>query len=179
MARALQAALLPQRLPELVGVELAARFRPAGDGSLIGGDFYDVLPFDGGVDLVIGDVTGKGARAAALTSLVRHTRAHRRALRGRRPAGVLDVVNRTLMAERAERGRYCTVAFCRVELNGGGAGDDLLRRAPDADGHARVGRDRARRPAGLRARLGRRTRSCSTSTSSSRRASRSCCSPTA
>ena len=41
---ALQAALLPQRLPELVGVELAARFRPAGDGSLIGGDFYDVLP---------------------------------------------------------------------------------------------------------------------------------------
>ena len=44
MARALQRALLPQRLPTLDGVELAARFRPAGDGSLIGGDFYDVLP---------------------------------------------------------------------------------------------------------------------------------------
>jgi PAS domain S-box-containing protein len=117
VARALQAALLPQRLPDLVGVELAARFRPAGDGSLIGGDFYDVLPFEGGVDLVIGDVTGKGARAAALTSLVRHT--VRTAARYEpSPSRVLDVVNRTLIAERSDRGRYCTVAFCRFELNG-------------------------------------------------------------
>jgi PAS domain S-box-containing protein len=117
VARALQAALLPQRLPELAGIELAARFRPAGDGSLIGGDFYDVLPFDGGVDLVIGDVTGKGARAAALTSLVRHT--VRTAARYEpSPSRVLDVVNQTLLAERGERGRYCTVAFCRFELDG-------------------------------------------------------------
>jgi len=117
VARALQAALLPQRLPDLLDVELAARFRPAGDGSLIGGDFYDVLPYEGGVDLVIGDVTGKGARAAALTSLVRHT--VRTAARYEpSPSRVLDVVNRTLVAERGERGRYCTVAFCRVELNG-------------------------------------------------------------
>lgn len=117
VARALQAALLPQRLPQLDGVELAARFRPAGDGSLIGGDFYDVLPWEGGVDLVIGDVTGKGARAAALTSLVRHTvrtAAHYESS----PSGVLDIVNRTLIAERTERGRYCTVAFCRVQLDG-------------------------------------------------------------
>jgi PAS domain S-box-containing protein len=117
VARALQAALLPQRLPELSGVELAARFRPAGDGSLIGGDFYDVLPYDGGVDLVIGDVTGKGARAAALTSLVRHT-VRTAARYEAAPSGVLDVVNRTLIAERSERGRYCTVAFCRFELEG-------------------------------------------------------------
>jgi serine phosphatase RsbU (regulator of sigma subunit) len=101
-----------------VGVELAARFRPAGDGSLIGGDFYDVLPFDGGVDLVIGDVTGKGARAAALTSLVRHT-VRTAARYEERPSHVLDVVNRTLLSERSEHGgRYCTVAFCRLELNG-------------------------------------------------------------
>ena len=117
VAAALQAALLPQRLPELVDLELAARFRPAGDGSLIGGDFYDVLQWDGGVDLVIGDVTGKGARAAALTSLVRHT--VRTAARYEdKPSRVLDFVNRTLIAERTESGRYCTVAFCRVELNG-------------------------------------------------------------
>lgn len=116
VARALQAALLPQRLPELDGVELAARFRPAGDGSMIGGDFYDVLPYDGGVDLVIGDVTGKGARAAALTSLVRHT-VRTAARYEASPSRVLDVVNRTLISERAERGRYCTVAFCRLELN--------------------------------------------------------------
>jgi serine phosphatase RsbU (regulator of sigma subunit)/CheY-like chemotaxis protein len=118
VARALQAALLPQRLPELDGVELAARFRPAGDGSLIGGDFYDVLPRAGGVDLVIGDVTGKGARAAALTSLVRHT-VRTAARYEATPSGVLDVVNRTLIAERSDRGRYCTVAFCRIDLDGG------------------------------------------------------------
>jgi PAS domain S-box-containing protein len=118
VARALQAALLPQRLPELDGVELAARFRPAGDGSLIGGDFYDVLPWEGGVDLVIGDVTGKGARAAALTSLVRHT-VRTAARYESSPSRVLDVVNRTLLSERSPSGgRYCTVAFCRVELNG-------------------------------------------------------------
>jgi PAS domain S-box-containing protein len=117
VAAALQSALLPQRLPELGDLELAARFRPAGDGSLIGGDFYDVLPWDGGVDLVIGDVTGKGARAAALTSLVRHT-VRTAARYEEAPSGVLDIVNRTLIAERTDSGRYCTVAFCRVELNG-------------------------------------------------------------
>ncbi len=114
LARTLQEGLLPDRLPALEHVELAARFRPAGDGSVIGGDFYDALPRAGGVDLVIGDVTGKGARAAGLTGLVRHTL--RTAARYEaRPSAVLDVVNRTLLAERGSAGgRYCTVALCRV-----------------------------------------------------------------
>ena len=118
LARTLQVGLLPQQLPMLEGVDLAARYRPAGDGSLIGGDFYDVLPrADGVVDLVIGDVTGKGARAAGLTAQVRHTL--RTAARYEdSPSRVLDVVNRTLMAERTDTGRYCTVAMCRLELNG-------------------------------------------------------------
>ncbi len=118
VAQALQVGLLPQQLPLLAGVDLAARYRPAGDGSLIGGDFYDVLPrADGIVDLVIGDVTGKGARAAGLTAQVRHTL--RTAARYEdSPSRVLDVVNRTLIAERTDTGRYCTVAMCRLELNG-------------------------------------------------------------
>ena len=67
---------------------------------------------------MIGDVTGKGARAAALTSLVRHT-VRTAARYEQSPSGVLDIVNRTLIAERTpDSGRYCTVAFCRVELNG-------------------------------------------------------------
>ncbi len=118
VARTLQVGLLPQQLPMLAGIDLAARYRPAGDGSLIGGDFYDVLPrADGVVDLVIGDVTGKGARAAGLTAQVRHTL--RTAARYEdSPSRVLDVVNRTLLAERTDTGRYCTVAMCRLELNG-------------------------------------------------------------
>ena len=114
VASALQAGLLPGRLPEVAGVELAARFRPAGDGSIIGGDFYDVLPRENGFDVVVGDVTGKGARAAALTGLARHT--IRTAARyEERPSAVLAVVNSALVAERAASGRYCTVAFARVE----------------------------------------------------------------
>jgi PAS domain S-box-containing protein len=114
IARTLQEGLMPALLPAIDGVELAARFRPAGDGSVIGGDFYDALPRPDGVDLVIGDVTGKGARAAGLTGLVRHTL--RTAARYEAsPSEILDVVNRTLLAERGEAGgRYCTVALCRV-----------------------------------------------------------------
>ena len=118
VARLLQQSLLPQQLPVLPRMDLAARYRPAGDGSLIGGDFYDVLPRPDGLDLVIGDVTGKGARAAALTAQVRHT-VRTAARYEATPSGVLDVVNRTLLNERGEAGRYCTVAMCRLELNGG------------------------------------------------------------
>ncbi len=117
LARTLQAGLLPERLPSVPGAEVAARFAPAGDGSVIGGDFYDVLPRPGGFDLVIGDVTGKGARAAGLTALVRHTL--RTAARYEAtPSAVLEVVNRALLAERVGCGRYCTAALCRVELDG-------------------------------------------------------------
>jgi PAS domain S-box-containing protein len=117
IARTLQEGLLPARLPAIARVELAARFRPAGDGSVIGGDFYDALPRPDGVDLVIGDVTGKGARAAGLTGLVRHT-LRTAASYEASPSEILHVVNRTLMAERGEGGgRYCTVALCRVTFN--------------------------------------------------------------
>src|SRR6478735_4199853 len=117
VARSLQQGLLPQRLPSLEGMDLAARYRPAGDGSLIGGDFYDVLPHEDGLDLVIGDVTGKGARAAALTAQVRHTLRTAAQYEGS-PSAVLDFVNRTLLAERGESGRYCTVAMCRMQFDG-------------------------------------------------------------
>lgn len=65
-AVALQQSLLPDRLPEVAGVELAARFRPGSPDADVGGDWYDVfgLP-DGRVVLVVGDVMGKGVQAAA------------------------------------------------------------------------------------------------------------------
>jgi serine phosphatase RsbU (regulator of sigma subunit) len=63
---ALQQSLLPDRLPDVPGVELAARFRPGSAEADVGGDWYDVfvLP-DGRVVLVVGDVMGKGVQAAA------------------------------------------------------------------------------------------------------------------
>jgi PAS domain S-box-containing protein len=73
VARTLQDSLLPEALPEIPGWEIAALYRPAGHGSEVGGDFYDVWEAGGQWLVMIGDVTGKGVGAAALTSLVRHT----------------------------------------------------------------------------------------------------------
>jgi PAS domain S-box-containing protein len=70
IAQTLQAGLLPRSLPEIPGVEVAARHRAAGTANEVGGDFYDVFPSEEGVwTALIGDVTGKGPEAAAVTSL--------------------------------------------------------------------------------------------------------------
>jgi serine phosphatase RsbU (regulator of sigma subunit) len=114
VARVLQDSLLPDRLPRLDGLELAARYRPAGDGLEIGGDFFDVFPIAGGATgLSIGDVTGKGARAAALTGLTKYTLRTAGAYE-REPGALLAVLNRALLAARGEGGRYCTVVLCAL-----------------------------------------------------------------
>ncbi|HMA47965.1 MAG TPA: SpoIIE family protein phosphatase, partial [Frankiaceae bacterium] len=74
VAAALQASLLPERLPSVPGVELAARYLPAEQAAEVSGDFYDAFPL--GADeyaLVIGDVSGRGVDAAGLTGLAPST----------------------------------------------------------------------------------------------------------
>src|SRR5204863_3225944 len=74
IAHALQAKLLPERLPAIPGARLAARYRAAGELNEVGGDFYDVFPrAEGEWALVVGDVSGKGPEAAAVTALARYT----------------------------------------------------------------------------------------------------------
>ncbi|CAA9476389.1 MAG: Serine phosphatase RsbU, regulator of sigma subunit, partial [uncultured Solirubrobacteraceae bacterium] len=120
IARVLQQSFLPDSLPDVPGLELVSRFRPADAAVEIGGDFYDVVPQPGGATaLAVGDVTGKGAGAAALTGLCRHT------LRTawhyeQRPERVLHALNRVLVAERRERGRYATAAACVLTPTGDG-----------------------------------------------------------
>lgn len=74
IAETLQESLLPNALPEIPGWNIASLYRPAGAEQRIdvGGDFYDVFWSQGGWFVVIGDVTGKGVSAAALTGLLRH-----------------------------------------------------------------------------------------------------------
>jgi serine phosphatase RsbU (regulator of sigma subunit)/PAS domain-containing protein len=74
IATTLQQSLLPQALPEIAGWEVAALYRPASAGGEVevGGDFYDGFQSEGGWIMLVGDVTGKGAEAAAMTSLVRY-----------------------------------------------------------------------------------------------------------
>ena len=74
LARTLQESLLPPDMPDIDGAEVAARYHPAGDGSEIGGDFYDVFQIgEAEWCAVMGDVCGKGAPAARLTALARYT----------------------------------------------------------------------------------------------------------
>jgi PAS domain S-box-containing protein len=119
IARALQESLLPPTLPEIGGVEVAARFRAAGDGNEVGGDFYDL--FDTGDDkwaVVMGDVCGKGANAAALTALARYT-LRAAAMHEERPSDVLATLNEAFFRQRSDE-QFCTVAFGRLERNGDG-----------------------------------------------------------
>jgi serine phosphatase RsbU (regulator of sigma subunit) len=111
IAETLQEGLSPARLPEVPGWSLAAIYRAAGEGSQVGGDFYDLIPLhDGGWMALIGDVTGKGVQAAALTALVRYT-ARTAGRFEREPARILALVNAALRNEPAFS--VCTAACMR------------------------------------------------------------------
>ena len=112
LARTLQQTLMPPSLPEITGLELAVSFRPAGDGDLVGGDFYDISQLAAADWLIsVGDVTGKGADAAVITALARHT-IHSAAVRTRSPARILTNLNTILIRNATER--FCTATVVRV-----------------------------------------------------------------
>jgi serine phosphatase RsbU (regulator of sigma subunit) len=107
-ARLLQQHLLPARLPTIPGVEAAVRYRPFGDGSMVGGDFYDIFPVDRmRWGFTIGDVCGKGIPAASLTALARHA-IRALATSEDRPSEILRRVNEIVLQESLQ-GVFCTV----------------------------------------------------------------------
>ena len=72
--QALQRSLLPPVLPDVPGLDVGVVYEAAGEGAEAGGDFYDLFPVrDGAWGLALGDVSGKGSGAAALTALARYT----------------------------------------------------------------------------------------------------------
>ncbi|HEY3189876.1 MAG TPA: SpoIIE family protein phosphatase, partial [Solirubrobacteraceae bacterium] len=123
IARTLQRSLLPPRLPQIPGITLAARFRAAGGTSDVGGDFYDLFAVDEGWMVVVGDVTGKGPVAAALTSLVRYT-IRTAATYERSPAAALERLNAVLVTD-PDRRQLCTAVCARVRPRGDGDGVDV------------------------------------------------------
>ncbi len=119
IAGALQEGLLPPGLPEIPGVDLAARFRPVGEDYRVGGDFYDVFESRPGCwVVVVGDVTGKGPDAAAVTGLARHT-LRTAALHDDSPSHVLNVLN-VALRDRLSPREVCTVAYARLEATEAG-----------------------------------------------------------
>jgi serine phosphatase RsbU (regulator of sigma subunit) len=92
----LQRALLPERLPDTAGIELAARYLPAGPGVEAGGDWYDAIDVgDGILDVIIGDVSGRGIPAASVMGRLR-TAVHAYALDRLPPAETAERVDRLL-----------------------------------------------------------------------------------
>ncbi|WP_432024138.1 PP2C family protein-serine/threonine phosphatase [Streptomyces parvus] len=114
----LQEHLLPSRLPAAAGWDLSASYE-VGDPMLdVGGDFYDAVPRpDGSIALLIGDVCGRGAEAAALTGLARHTL---RTLleEGTDPGTALSRLNRALRQEGASRFLTAVVVTMTPQADG-------------------------------------------------------------
>ena len=137
VAQTLQASLMPASTPMIPGLDLATRFVSASEGLDVGGDFYDVFRL-GTVDrpeptwvLVIGDVRGKGADAAAITGIARAT-IRAGALDEMSPSRMLTKLNEVLLATAeddrfaSETGepRFCTA--CVITVTPTAQGADLV-----------------------------------------------------
>ena len=129
VARTLQEGLLPSRLPKIPGVEVGLRYVSAGQVD-VGGDFYDLFDATGKGEIdssrlssswgvVIGDVVGKGAEAAAELALARYT-IRAAAMHESRPSAILADLNEIMLRQRRERDdhKFCTVTYVRLETEG-------------------------------------------------------------
>lgn len=122
--------LLPPQLPDVHGVELASCYRASNDSERVSGDFYDVhlgSPTDEQPFVVLGDVCGKGLRAAVLTGKIRNT------LHALLPVAtdhhrLLDLLNRTLVDSHHDQ--FATLVLATVSRSG-----DIVRLRLTCAGH--------------------------------------------
>jgi hypothetical protein len=112
-AREIQRVMVPETLPEISGYRLESTYRPAAE---VGGDFFQVIPLASGRTLVvIGDVSGKGLRAAMIVSMIvgmlRSTSGY-----SEEPAVLLDELNRGLYGR--TDGGFATCLIVRLDASG-------------------------------------------------------------
>src|SRR3954454_20727063 len=109
ISHTLQRSLLPASLPSVPGAEVAVRYLPGAEGVDVGGDFYDVIPLPSGrIGLVVGDVMGRGVRAAAVMGQLRAAvRAY--SLEGHPPAALLSRLD--LLVGTLEEGMLVTALY--------------------------------------------------------------------
>ncbi len=117
IAETLQRSVLPESLPEVEGVELAARYLPGTAELDVGGDWYDVIRLvDGRLGLVVGDVVGKGVAAAATMAQLRNAlRAF--SLDRLKPSSTMARLNR--LAEEVVEAAFATVVYVVVDTAAG------------------------------------------------------------
>lgn len=121
LAATLQRTLLPPVLPSVPGMEAAAYYHPASTDE-VGGDFYDLFPLTADTwGFFLGDVAGKGAGAAAVTSVARYT-LRAAAVHDPDPVAVLRNLNTVLNHESHHTdSRFCTVIQGLLTPEPGGA----------------------------------------------------------
>jgi serine phosphatase RsbU (regulator of sigma subunit) len=119
IAETLKESLQPVPLPETPGLDVCAAYLPADEGYGVSGDFYEMVPASDGWFAVIGDVCGKGPRAAGLTALARHSiRAivlHDPAVS---PSRIVSVLNEAFMEQAGSL--FATIQIARVVTTGAG-----------------------------------------------------------
>ncbi len=114
IAETLQQSVLPEALPEVAGVTFAARYLPGTAGVDVGGDWYDAFALaDGTIGLVVGDVVGKGVRAAATMGQLRN---YLRAFASEHddPAEVVRLVSR--MVEALAEAPFATLVYLVLDV---------------------------------------------------------------
>lgn len=129
IAVTLQTALLPHELPDIPGVALAGRYVAAGEANEVGGDLYDVFAStdelggpSGPWSVVISDVCGKGAAAAALTALIRYTVRAEASYR-LPPSEVLRRLNKAILHQvNTIDARFCTALYGQLTPTADGVG---------------------------------------------------------
>lgn len=121
LAQTLQESLLPPGLPQIPGLQVAARYAAGGTGVEVLGDFYDVFPSMRGTwGMVVGDVCGKGVPAAKSTALARYTlraEAHRQT----QPSLILAALNQALLDWLTDDPRFLTAIYATVRPTRAGA----------------------------------------------------------
>lgn len=157
LAEGLQQAMLPRRIPDVPGAQIAVRYRSARLGRDIGGDWYDVIPLPGGrVGTVIGDVQGHDTHAAAVMGQLRIVlRAY--AAEGHSPATVM--ARASVFLHELDTDRFATCTYAEADLTTGvvqvvraGHVDPLVR---EVDGSCRKILVDGGLPLGLSAEFGR------------------------
>ncbi|NEA20124.1 SpoIIE family protein phosphatase [Streptomyces halstedii] len=156
LAEGLQQAMLPRRIPEVAGAQVAVRYRSARLGQDIGGDWYDIIPLPGGrVGAVIGDVQGHDTHAAAVMGQLRIVlRAY--AAEGHRPSTVM--ARASVFLHELDTDRFATCSYAEVDpvtgvvqLVRAGHVDPLVR---NVDGSCRKLASEGGLPLGLSAEFG-------------------------
>jgi len=111
----LQRSLIPEQLPRLPGLEMAARYQPGGPRADVGGDWYDAIALEGGqVGLAMGDVVGHGLEAASLMGQLRNAlRAY--ALEEHPPGLVVEKLD--TLVQSLEQGRMATLLYLVVDAD--------------------------------------------------------------